>query len=157
VDVASGTIGYKVPPLRSVTGAAFSSAGDTLFIAGQDHAATASPAMLLAVRAADGIVLASTTLPFGSCAVAVDQTRPWLYVAGAVFLNGAWRAALQVLDRRTLAPITTLGIPAGIVTAGLNFCRILPSPIERRVYLIDSWDGGFEPAARPGLFRFDTP
>lgn len=158
VDIASGTTAYFVPPLRSATGAAFTGDGDTLFLAGNDRPAGLGVSLLLAVRASDGQLLVSDTLSYRTCGAALDQSRPWLYVAGIRLEGpGVFRSVLGVFDRRTLAPITMLHVP-GDPVHGANFpCRILPSSVERRVYVIDTFEGEFHPTMRASFVRFDTP
>lgn len=147
VDVALGTVGYSVPALGSAHGGAFSAGGDTLYLAGD----SASTSLLVAVRASDGQLLASRRLNYEPCAVAADQLRPWLYVAG-----GGPQAFLQVFDRRTMTAITTLRVTSDTLY-GRDFCRILPNPLERRVYVVDTWVGEYRPLARAQLYSFQTP
>lgn len=147
VDVALGKVGYRVPSLSAAHGGAFSTGGDTLYLAGD----SASTAMLVAVRASDGALLASRRLNYEPCAVAADQLRPWLYVAGATT-----SAFLQVFDRRTMSSITTLRVTSDSAY-GHNLCRVSPNPLERRVYVVDTWVGEYNPLARAQLYSFQTP
>lgn len=152
VDVGTGTVGYRVSALRAAQGAAFSLSGDTLYLAG-DSAATFS---LVALRASDGAVLTSRRLAFAPCAVAVDPSHAWLYVAGVTTTGAVSRSWLQVFDRVTLQPIATLGVTSA-VTYGLNRCRVQPNPRDYRVYVVDTWSGEHNPTAHGQLFSFETP
>ncbi|MGH2668293.1 MAG: hypothetical protein ACRDH5_04090, partial [bacterium] len=144
VDVALGVVGYRVAALGAARGGAFSTGGDTLYLAGDSAAAS----LLVAVRAADGALLASRRLAYHPCAVAADQLRPWLFVAGEAFL--------QVFDRRTLTSLTTLRVTSDSAY-GAAPCRILPNPLERRVYVVETWVGEYNPLARAHLYSFQTP
>jgi DNA-binding beta-propeller fold protein YncE len=157
VDIASGRILYFVPPFRSVSGAAFSEEGDTLYVAGQEHAAAwGDPSLLAAVGASDGTSLAIVPLEYSPCAVATEPTGSWLYVAGLERAAlGGFSSVLQVFERRTLASITTLRL--GRQSYGQGFCRILPSSLEQRVYVIETAVAPFDSLARASLTRFDTP
>jgi len=152
VDIALGKVGYRIRALRAAQGAAFSANGDTLYLAGD----SATAFTLLAVRASDGATLASRRLVYGPCAVSADPSRPWLFVAGVVANPSPPHSFLQVFDRRTMNPLTTLHVMSD-TTYGLNFCRIASDPIGRRVYVIDTWAGEHNPAAHAQLYSFETP
>jgi hypothetical protein len=149
VDVAVGRVGYRVNALHAPQGAAFSSGGDTLFLAGDSSAAF----VLVAVAASDGALLASRPLDFAPCAIAPDQARPWLYVAG---VTASGQSRLEVFDRGTLMALTTLHVTSDI-PYGHNLCRILPNPVEHRVYVVDTWAGEHNPAAHAQRYSFETP
>lgn len=153
VDVALGKVGYRVLALSAAKGAAFSSGGDTLYLAG----ATTTPGTfaLEVVRAADGAPLTSRPLDFAPCAVAVDPAGPWLYVAG---LTSSAQSRLQVFDRASLNAITTLHVPSAAAFGdSTRLCHIMPNPIGHLVYVVDTWAGVHDPAARAQLFTFETP
>ena len=154
VDVALGTVAYRVPALGAAHGGAFSAGGDTLYLAGD----SASASLLVAVRASDGELLASRRLNYEPCAVAADQVRPWIFVAGVTATPpaSAPQSFLQVFDRRTMSSITTLHVTSDSVY-GSNFCRILPNPLERRVYVVETSVGEHNPLARAQLYSFQTP
>ena len=152
VDVAAGNIGYRIPALSAAQGAAFSPDGDTLYLAG-DSAATFA---LVAVRASDGAGLISRRLDYAPCAVAVDPSRPWLFVAGVVPTPSPPHSFLQVFDRWTMNSLTTLHVVSD-TAFGLNLCRIASDPIGRRVYVVDTWAGEHNPTAHAQLYSFETP
>ena len=152
LDAATARVSYVVPEMWEIDGAGFSAGGDTIYLAGSDS--TWGP-RLVAVHAADGHSLISLTPEVQPFAIALDPTRPWVYVFG-------WRSvshtlALEVLDGRTLQPIVTIGVPANQSCFACGFYRILPSPLERRVYVIVTWDGDFMTGLTADVFRFDTP
>src|SRR2546429_7395920 len=70
-------------------GAAFSEGGDTIFLVGQDHAATMGGAGLLAtIRASDGTRLTLDTTSYAPCGVDRKSTRlnsSHGYISYAVF------------------------------------------------------------------------
>ena len=152
VDVAEGAIGYHVPALSGVQGAAFTPEGDTLFLAGDSAGVPA----LAAVLAADGARLATRTLGLSPCAVAVDGAHRWLYVAGQVTSSPGPQSVLQVLDRTTLNAVTTLHV-TGAAGYGRSLCRIVQNPIESRVYVVTTWAGEHNPGAHAQLYSFETP
>lgn len=149
VDVDLGVVGYRVAALRSAQGGAFSSDGDTLYLAG--HATTGFA--LVALTAYDGRALATRQLDFAPCTVGLDQARPWLYVAG-VSISGT--SVLEVFDRRTMDPITTLHV-SDAVGFGEDLCRIMPNPVEHRLYVATTWAGEHNPDTHAQLFTFETP
>ncbi len=152
VDVALGKVGYRVAALSAAHGAAFSSGGDTLYLAGDSLAAFA----LVAIRASDGAVLTARRLDYEPCAVASDPVAPWVYVAGLSQASG--RSLLQVFDRGTMDLITTLRVTSAIAYGDRSrLCRIMPNPIEHRVYVVDTWAGEHNPAAHAQLYSFETP
>ena len=150
VDVALGRMGYRVATLSAAQGGAFSSGGDTLYLAGD----SASSFVLVATAAADGQLLASRPLGFAPCAVVLDPSRPWVYVAGVSPTSG--QSLLQVFDRGTMNPITTLHVTSDI-PYGHNLCRIMPNPVEHRVYVAETWGGEHNPTAHAQLYAFETP
>ncbi|HYU30361.1 MAG TPA: hypothetical protein VEK83_15125 [Gemmatimonadales bacterium] len=149
IDVGLGSVGYRVPALSAAQGAAFSSAGDTLYLAGE----SATAFTIVAVRASDGQLFASRSLDFEPCAVAPDQSRPWLYVAGVTTTG---QSRLEVFDRETMQALTTLHVVTDI-PYGHELCRILPNPVEHRVYVAETWAGEHNPAAHAQLYVFETP
>ena len=155
IDAASAQVSYVVPEMWDVEGAGFSAGGDTIYLAGLDSTQPQWRPRLVAVRAADGHPLISLTPDVQPFAVSLDQARPWLYLFG--WRGASHTLALQVFDRRTLQPIATAGVPAGQSCFACGFYRILPSPLERRVYVVVTWDGDFTAGRTASLFRFDTP
>jgi hypothetical protein len=150
VNVDAGNVGYRMAALTTAKGAAFSPGGDTLFLAGDSAGAPA----LVAVHASDGQRVASRALAYTPCAVAADTTQGWLYVAGITPAPAAPRSVLQVFDRGTMNPITTLHVTAAF-TYGNQLCRIQQNPIARRLYVVETSAGEF--AAPAQIFSFDTP
>ena len=154
IDVSAGKIGYVVPAFGAPMAAAFSEAGDTLFLGGYDEPAPTAT-LLAAVRASDGLVYRLDTLPHSVCGIALDPVRPWLYVAGGLYDPvGRW-PVLSVLNRTTFEPIATLRAPDSLYS--FNPCAVLPSPLERRVFVVDLADVEFTTFARPPVVRFETP
>jgi hypothetical protein len=158
IDAAAGRVRYVVPPFRSAMGATFSDGGDTLYLAGQDHYATLGGAgLLVALRASDGLRLAAESLSYAPCAVALDPARPWLYVAGLYNNLPDYWSVLGVFEQTTLKPIVTLRVSDGAIFTGTGTCKILSSPLERRVYVIETWNGPFYAGSTPLVARFETP
>lgn len=149
-DVDLGRVGYRVAGLSAAQGGAFSSAGDTLYLAGT----TATAFALVTINAADGQPLVTRSLDFSPCAVRLDEARPWLYVAGVNPTSG--QSLLQVFDRRTMDAITTLHVTTDI-PYGHELCRIMPNPIEHRVYVAETWAGEHNASAHAQLYTFETP
>lgn len=110
---------------------------------------------LVAVRADDGQRLTSRTLDYTPCAVAVDTTQRWLYVAGLT-VGPTRRSVLQVFDRATMDLVTTLHVTSDI-TYGTQLCRVVQNPLERRVYVVETWAGEHNPTALAQLYSFETP
>ena len=150
IDVDHGTVSYRVRAVSAAQGGAFSSAGDTLYLAGD----SAAGFVLVALVASDGRQLASRPLDFAPCAVGLDQSRPWLYVAGVSPTSG--QSLFQVFDRSSMNPITTLHVTTDL-PYGHNLCRVMPNPIEKRVYVAETWAGEHNPAAHAQLYVFETP
>jgi hypothetical protein len=152
VDVALGTIAYRATALREAWGAAFSAAGDTLYLAGTTPAGRFA---LAALRAADGAALAARALDFAPCAVAVDPGGEWLYVAG---LAESGQSRVQVFKRTSLHAVATLHVPAAAAFGqGSRLCHVIPNPIGHLLYVVDTQGGEHDPAARAQLFNFETP
>jgi hypothetical protein len=125
-DLPSGAVAYTVPPGVAYVseGAAFSEAGDTLFVAiGTD---------VEALDATSGAVLGQVAIPaFGVADLAVDPGRPWLYV-----LADNNSPKVYAVDRRTLSLAGRLG-PGNVgEAAGAEEWRLVLSPSERRLYVV---------------------
>lgn len=158
LDVEAGRIAYEVASLHGPSGAAFSNEGDTLFAVGRDDSGRQQ--VLLALRAADGRLLRRQFLePHTSQAIAVDPTRPWVYVSVSACAEPDVRTELLVFDRRSLALLARLGVPDGASAFACgepDETHIVPSPAEQRVYLL--WAPHYRVHAAPALFtRFRTP
>jgi hypothetical protein len=109
----SGNIAYTIDTLFHVTGAAFSSGGDTLFLTAsvRDTAAenyVGGRFSVVALETATGRMLATRSFPSSRALqdVALDPVRPLLYVGGVQteMDDGLpdFRQYLTVLDRRSL-------------------------------------------------------
>jgi hypothetical protein len=156
VDVGAKAVGYFVPPFQASMGAVFSENGDTLFLVGRDSAA-GGVGLLAVVRAADGTRLTLDTTSYAPCGIALDPVRPVIYVAG-LYWNGPDRwSVLGVVDRATLEPIVTLRVGDGSVYGLFGPCLVLPSPAERRIYVVTSLDLPFDPQIHASVARFETP
>lgn len=142
-DVSTGGVAYRVADLKSAEGADFSSDGQLLAVAG----GTADPGSahrVVLVRASDGAVLHDTTLASVVWSVALDRTRPLVYVgidipdaAG----GGATHPGVVVLDRNTFGRLGTLAAPSsgpGCIISGC-YGGVLAVSSEPAVYAIWSW------------------
>ena len=154
IDGTTGRLGYYVPQLESVLGAAFSESGDTLYLTGEDNVFTPGVNLLLAARAGDGSPLMVDTLSFNSCGVAVDPVRPLLYVAGNLGAGTNGRSVLGVFDRASLEPIALLHADSAVYYTP---CQVLPSPLERRVYVSPSIEGTFDIRVHSWVASYETP
>jgi len=153
LDATLGTVAYRVTALRDARGAAFSLDGETLYLAGAEGAS--GPFTLAAVRAGDGAPLSSARLDFEPCAVAVDPAASWLYVAGS---TATGQGRLVVFDPLSLEGIASLHVTSVVTVGGsTRLCRIMPNPVGHLVYVVDTWAGAHDAAARAHLFRFETP
>jgi hypothetical protein len=152
LDVATGNVSYYVDRLESAEAAVWSDEGDTLYLAGGDSLQVGGPNFLMALRSADGHAFRTVTVPFRTCGLALDPIRPLLYAAGHV--RGTGQPVLAVFDRATHEPVTLLG--AEMYAWGFP-CMVLPSPLERRIYVIESADGGFDSRIQAPIARFETP
>jgi hypothetical protein len=159
LDVATGRIAYELGDELGDffdSRAVFSADGDTLFVA-ENRAAGYE---LRALRAMDGQPLRSVALPlFQTSAIAVDPSRPWLYVVGTVssFEEPHWR--LLVFDRDSLALRASVVVPDSVDLPwlwGTHGVRIVPSPAEQRVYVVWTWSSR-DATDRGFLTRFRTP
>jgi len=122
---------YFLAGLHEIDGAAFNEAGDSLFVLG--------PSTLSIVRAQDGVILASIPSWTNAYRVVLDPGGKWIYLAGEVPQPGvpyvSQAPALQVLDRATLAPVTTIHAPFGTDLGGSDLYPVL-SPSEHRLYVV---------------------
>ena len=152
IDVASGQVSYYVDSLGSTSGAVFSDRGDTLFLTGNNASTMEEgPTRLRLIRAEDGTVLKTVLLPLNACGLALDPVRPLLYAAG---FGEHGLPTLAVFDQATLEPIAQLA--ADPYAIGFP-CMVLPSPLERRIYVITSWNGFFDNRVHALVARFETP
>ena len=161
-DAPSGAVAFRLTDFTFVSGpAAFTSGGDTLYVAGVGKDPAYSEEAV-AVDATSGSVLARTirftdgpyiyNIP--TSAVAVDPVRSFLYAAG-------WHGGpfLDVLDRATLRLVASVRVPAS-VTAGLDGSRaiygapwtIVVSPVARRLY-VSTYANGQMP--QPYVFEYE--
>lgn len=154
IDGTTGRLSYYLPQFEELIGAAFSEDGDTLYLTGQDNVWTPGVELLLAARAVDGSPLVVDTLSFSPCGVAVDPVRPLLYVAGNQGAGANGRSVLGVFDRTTLEPIALLHADSLVYYTP---CKVLPSPLERRVYVIPSIEGAFDIRVHSWVASYETP
>lgn len=157
LDARAASVSYVIPELVNATSALFSQGGDTLYLAGTD---TASAHVLLVLRAADGQRLGAVPLPTTSLALAFDPLRPWVYSPRLHVEGGALSLVLEVRDRSTLAIIAAPAAPAGsFCFFCLDIVRVLPSPLEQRVYLANTLFAPYfyAPGQAAQLIIFDTP
>jgi len=130
---ASAGPAYVLSQFGEVSAAQFTDDGDTLYVVAwpADTAGGAGP-LLAVLRAADGAVLRSAPA-WGGDHLVLDPVRPFLYLAG---YEGSWYQAVQVVDRATLKPVTTLRAPDDLRSPG-NLYPML-SAAERKLYLVDT-------------------
>ncbi|HXE57535.1 MAG TPA: hypothetical protein VNK43_06005 [Gemmatimonadales bacterium] len=110
-DAVSGELVYEIASIWRGTAAEFSFDGDTLYIAGHARRWYEEP-VLKAVRAADGLSIATVPLPteyYAFFSMALDPEAPLLYVGAARRFSGA--PVLLVYDRRDLSLVATLKVP----------------------------------------------
>ena len=108
-DPRTGLHAYVLDHVGSVDAAAFSEAGDTLFI-GARGSGSSPDVWLFVVDAATGAIRDSVSLPFfadqGAYSdIAVDPNGRWLYVAHSSFGGSI---TVSVFDRATLGAVATL-------------------------------------------------
>ena len=119
----TGAVAYTIDTLFHVTGAAFSSTGDTMFLTTsvRDTAALNLQGGRFSIslyETATGRFLTARAFPPTRALqdVALDPVRPLLYVGGidweGVWPDGAFREYLTVLDRRTLEIVADMPVPA---------------------------------------------
>jgi hypothetical protein len=160
LDVATGQIAYELSD-PFLSRAAFSADGDTLFVAGNPAEYTGGGyVVLLALRPADGQPLRSVALPlFRTAAIAVDPSRPWLYVVGTAGSFEEPHGRLLVVDRDSLALRAMVAVPDSVDVPWLvstHGVRIVPSPSEQRVYVVWTYTSR-DATDRAFLTRFRTP
>ncbi len=157
MDPAAPGVAFTVAGLMGEGGAAFSDAGDTLFVAGEDPAYGYD---LFALSATSGATLWSGSREgAGYLGVAVDPGRPWLYVADMA----AGRPYVDVYDRKSLARVARLWMPqwavdaAGTQLLSYAWWTIIVSSTGRRLYLSqDNWELPSGPPALPTfVVQFD--
>jgi len=159
LDVATGRIAYELSD-PFLSRAAFSADGDTLFVARNPAENTGGGYVLLALRAVDGQPLRSVALPlFRTSAIALDPSRPCLYVVGTVGSFEEPHGRLLVFDRDSLALRAMVAVPDSVDVPWLvstHAVRIVPSPLEQRVYVVWTYTSR-DPTDRALLTRFRTP
>ena len=134
----TGAVAYRVEAIRSDGGGAtFSDDGDTLWAAGTDSAT--GTWRLFSLESATGRVLAeSDTLRWDSDDIALDPSRPYLYVAGTYFPTKNLTCPIpmvRVFDRRSLRLVSTLLPASGTPCVWLGQPqRLLVDPWTHRLY-----------------------
>lgn len=169
INTATATVAYWEPSLAWSEGAAFSSGGDTLFIAGGDST-TGGHSWMFVLRASDGLVLDSVPLAVRPGDLALDPGGRWIYVSGqyASYHVGYWVVAsgLEIVDRPTLRPVSVMlsdSLPAPLSGASGSKYRLVLDPADRRGYVLrtDLYqvpDAANWPwTATTYLFGFSTP
>ena len=147
VDPATARVVYRIPRIRLPYGAAFSLGGDTLFVGGLSGSAVDAPSHIVRARASDGQVDTIIDVPQTVVAIEVDPVRPWLYI---MFGDPP---SFDVWDRRTLTRIASFPIPGKSCLCFWK-TKILPSPLEHRVYVASTH---LAEGAAASLLVFDTP
>jgi hypothetical protein len=160
-----GSIAYTIDTLFHVSGAAFSSAGDTIFLTASVRDTTARNDMgarfaLVALEAATGRVLAAR--PFASDRalqdVVVDPVRPRLYVGGIQTEESAsgrhFRQYLTVLDRGTLDVVADMPAPSDEYHTSLQDATLVYLGSAGRVSVV-GWCG--VDCGGLWVFTFDLP
>ncbi|HXY20841.1 MAG TPA: hypothetical protein VEH83_12670, partial [Gemmatimonadales bacterium] len=151
---------YFLPGSREIWGAAFSDEGDSLFVIGPPLPSVQpypyTPPNLAIVAASDGRVLKSVPAWPDAYRLVLDPGGRWIYLPGAMQDPGVkYRSqapALQVLDRATLAPVTTIQAPFGTDIGGMDLYPVL-SPSEHRLYLVATC--AFCSASTTPIYAFD--
>lgn len=137
-DSKTGLHAYTMPFAQSILGAAFTDAGDTLFVFGGaitpfDHHT------LWAVDAATGTRLDSVTIPDQTRVgdVALDPNGRWIYVAAGMYGGPPQpsEAKVWVFDRRTLALVAELRAPELSDNSRLIYRRLVVGS-DRILYLV---------------------
>jgi hypothetical protein len=111
----SSDIAYRIPGQPEIGGAGFSSNGDTLFVAGLQTVTYPSPARLLALDATTGQILQQAPYDgLGWSYMVVEPNRPWIYLVGdgRIPITGTPAIGIEVIDRRTLAVVAHMEVPA---------------------------------------------
>lgn len=165
IDAQTARVAYWKPTMAWSEGAAFSSHGDTLFIAGGDSA-TGGQTWMFVLRAGDGAVLDSVPLAVRPGDVALDPEGRWIYVSGVsdAYHVSYWSvaASLEVIDRATMAPVTVmLSDSIQVSTDVWDKHRIVLDPADHQVFVVTT-DIYLVPDMRPSnatarVFRFSTP
>ncbi len=162
---ASGDVAYTIDTLFHVSGAAFSSAGDTIFLTASVRDTAARNDMgakfaLVVLEAATGRILASR--PFASDRalqdVVVDPVRPRLYVGGIQTEESAsgrqFRQYLTVLDRGTLDVVADMPAPSDEYHTSVQDATLVYLGSAGRVSVV-GWCG-FD-CGGLWVFTFDLP
>jgi hypothetical protein len=148
---------YFLSGFHEIWGAAFSDAGDTLFVVGP--AAADSQPNLAIVAASDGRVLKSIRAWWGTYRLMLDPAGRWIYLVGAAQDTSSGRfgynnlhPALEVLDRATLKRIALL---LGDESSQVGTSDIYPilSPAEPRIYYVITC--AFCGAGPASIYAFD--
>ncbi|HEY2804907.1 MAG TPA: hypothetical protein VGI92_03525 [Gemmatimonadales bacterium] len=135
------SVAYTIPGINDA-GGAFSPQGDTLFLFTRDPTTLYR---LLVLRASDGSVLAadSTTVYASEPFMALDPSRPWLYVWGSAGPPSA--PVVTVIDRRSMQVVTQLLIPAASWVApppNTHTYTLFVDATARRLYLHEEYQSG---------------
>lgn len=112
--VPSGDVAYVVTQMQVVEGVAFSRDGALLALVGGIDGILRAPSRVLLLDAGSGDVLADTTIAEAVFAVAIDPTRPLLYVGLSVMdtTTRVAHPAVLVLHQNSLQPVGRLEVPS---------------------------------------------
>lgn len=165
---------YTMPAVGSLLSAAFSIGGDTMFTFAEDTALEAGGYhgfSMLALRASDGTVLHRApldTVGFGFArpsswvsGMALDPTRPWLYLLAGVDHDSLFTPALVVVDRGSWSVIG-VAYASNLSTDAFNTLRfnsaaVIPDPTTHTVFVVGTYYGYNIHQAHGVILRFDTP
>jgi len=144
--------------------AAFSLDGDTLALVGT---ITATSAQIVRARATDGTILDRLSLDsvfpgvprLEVRGIQFDPTRPWLYaLVSTVGYEPEFERTLMlvVVDRTSWSILGVLKVPPEAPFTR-SAVAIVPSPLERLVYVVSATHGEEAEPFRSAILRFTTP
>ena len=142
---ASGQQAYQLPVLDHASGATFSAAGDTLFVAGNEYYGHFH---LLALDATSGSILrqgeARSDSLSGAYELVGTAAEPWLYV----LIDRPRTLTVAVFERNTLQQVGLLSSASAHCAS--SYCEFVMAFIDRAtatLYLVEA------PAAKPTFPR----
>lgn len=149
IDAPNLRVAYRIP--RRVGGAEFNSSGDSLFLATRDSARVDR----LEVRATDGSMLASSSLPGFGQHLLLDPAGRWIFVTGGYTQSGVYAPVVWVYDRQTLQHVATMSPTKSTAPIDSeNFALVaVANPIEHKLHVLFSRSA----AAEIRIFDFGLP
>src|SRR5262245_12359604 len=160
---------YVVPGFEGLQ-SAFSADGDTLALTAYGDGAPSSRHVLL-LRAGDGTVLRDMLLDslhtghtsfsnLQTGPLAFDPVQPWLYVTMLIFsqTDTAWKSSIVVVDRANWSVLGVLDMTSR--NSHLTPClpmTVVPSPLEHRVYVVNTHTGYRVHNTAGIIVRYTTP